>query len=128
MKKERFIDKKDAIVEVFSVAYDGTPYIGEKYFTDTTCDCATEKEAVALWAEGRLSLIRKSDVNRYGRLLTEEELNDPRLSKYKIYREAKFLYVGRFIVNYSRFSFQTEEFARNFLNDNRVLLKKYFML
>lgn len=128
MEKEKFIDRKDAIVTVFSVSYNGTPYVGEKYFNETTCDCATEKEAVALWAEGRLSLIRRNDENRYGRLLTNDELNDPCLSKYKIYREAKYIYVGRFLVDFGRFSFLSEKFARNFLSDNRELLKKYFML
>lgn len=87
----------------------------------------TEKQAKSALAMARISQIIAND-ERFGGPITDEEWNNIGTIKYVIYRDVCFIAKSINTSSYRFLAFHTEEQRDLFLEENKDLIKDYFML
>lgn len=125
-KVEKWRDKEGTKMNGYYISSDATIY---NYYDGVLCRnsynvFATEKQAKSALAMARISQIMAND-NRFGGTITDEEWNTDK--KYIIIRRGNNLGIEtRYCYEY--LAFHTSEQAELFLNENKDLIKDYYML
>ena len=88
---------------------------------------ATEEEAKSAQAMAELSQIIAND-ERFGKPFTDKEWNDPNIFKYVIGRQKDLLFFDYSRTTWCFFAFRTEEQRELFYQENKDLIKQYYML
>lgn len=125
-KVEKWRDKEGTKMNGYYISSDATIY---NYCDGVLCRnsynvFATEKQAKSSLAMARISQIMAND-NRFGGAITDEEWNYNK--KYVILRIGTELEIET-RYGYEYLAFHTNEQAELFLNENKDLIKDYYML
>lgn len=126
---ERWIDRMGGEVEGWSLAFNG--YIVrnccEKGKSDWKAIFAKKKQAQAAAATAQISQIMAND-ERFGGVITDEEWNNEEIYKFILHRTHDRITLSTTVDLYNFIAFHTKEQAELFLEENRDLVKQFYML